>query len=215
MDSGSLLFSGGMKIGIIGSGMVGQSLARGYLQHGHDVRIGTRDGSKPELAAFDTGPTADVATWADLVVICVAGTVTEDLARELAPQLAGKVVVDTTNPLDFSSGKPGLFVGWNDSLGERVQRAAPEAKVVKAYNIVGNGLMVDPEIPGGPPTMFIAGDDEAAKATVTQLLTDTGWEVADLGGIDASRLLEPMCIAWVAYSIATGARDHAFKMLTS
>jgi predicted dinucleotide-binding enzyme len=129
----------------------------------------------------------------------------------LKDELAGKVVIDTTNPLEFSTGKPGLFVGWNDSLGEQIQRAIPDAKVVKAYNIVGNALMVDPDVPGGPPTMLIAGDDGDAKKTVTELLTDTGWEVSDLGGIEASRHLEPMCIAWVLHGFASGGWEHAFK----
>jgi predicted dinucleotide-binding enzyme len=108
-----------------------------------------------------------------------------------------------------------LFVGFEDSLGEQVQKAAPGARVVKAYNTVGNTLFVDPQLPGGPPTMFIAGNDDAAKATVTQLLEDTGWEVADLGGIEASRWLEAMCMAWVAYGARTGTWNHAWKLLRS
>jgi hypothetical protein len=108
---------------------------------------------------------------------------------------------------------PTLFVGTTDSLGERVQRAAPGARVVKAYNTVGNALMVDPQLPGGPPTMFVAGDDPEAKALVAGLLQDTGWDVADLGGITAARWLEALAMAWVAYGVSSGSWDHAVKLL--
>ena len=135
-----------------------------------------------------------------------------DLVSSLAAQLDGTVLVDATNPIDASSGVPRLFVGHDDSLGERVQRAAPGAKVVKAYNTVGNALMVDPQLPGGPPTMFIGGDEDG-KAVVTRLLQETGWDVADLGGIEASRYLEPLCMAWVAYAVRTGTWGHAFRLL--
>jgi predicted dinucleotide-binding enzyme len=129
--------------------------------------------------------------------------------------LGSGVVCQALATAEFSTGKPELFVGWHSSLGEQVQRAAPQAKVVKAYNIVGNTLMVDPQLPGGAPTMLIAGDDDPAKATVTALLADTGWDVADLGGIDASRYLEPMCIAWVLHGMRTGSWGHAFKLVTA
>jgi predicted dinucleotide-binding enzyme len=201
-----------VRIGILGSGVVGRALASGYAAHGHEVRIGTRQ------AGIDGVPTAsprEVAEVAELVVLAVAGGVAVDLVTELAEQLAGKVLVDATNPLDMSSGGPRLFVGTTDSLGERVQRAAPAARVVKAYNTVGNTLMVDPQLPGGPPTMFIGGDDDDAKATVTRLLEETGWEVADLGGIEAARALEPMCLAWTTYAFRTGTWGHAFTLLRS
>ncbi len=199
-----------MRIGILGSGAVGQALARGYAAHGHEVRIGTR---QPEIDGHRVGSPSDVAREAELVVLAVRGDAAVDLVESLSEQLDGKVLVDATNPLDHSSGTPRLFVGHDDSLGERVQRAAPRARVVKAYNTVGNALMVDPQLPGGPPTMCIGGDDEAAKRTITQLLVDTGWDVADLGGIDASRYLEPLCMAWVAYGVRNGTWVHAFKLL--
>jgi predicted dinucleotide-binding enzyme len=199
-----------MKIAILGSGVVGQALATGYPKHGHEVKIGTR---QSEVGGHPVDTPTGAAAWGDIVVIAAKGEVAVELATSVREQTAGKVVIDTTNPLDFSTGKPELFVGWNDSLGEQVQRAIPAARVVKAYNIVGNTLMVDPELAGGPPTMLIAGNDAGAKATVTELLTDTGWEVADLGGIEASRHLEAMCIAWVLYGISKGGWDHAFKVL--
>ncbi|PRY52165.1 hypothetical protein LY71_101542 [Geodermatophilus tzadiensis] len=199
-----------MRIGILGSGQVGRALARGYARHGHEVRIGTR---RDDVDGLPTGPPAEVAAAAELVVLAVLGSAAEALAGSLADELDGRVLVDTTNPLDVSTGTPQLFVGHTDSLGERVQRAAPGARVVKAYNTVGNALMVDPQLPGGPPSMFIGGDDQAAKDTVTALLRDTGWDVVDLGGIEASRWLEPMCLAWVAHGARTGTWEHAFRLL--
>ena len=199
-----------MKIAILGSGVVGQALATGYPKHGHEVRIGTR---QSEVGGHPVDTPAGAAAWGDLVVLALKGDAAVELATSVKKELGSKTVIDTTNPLEFSTGKPGLFVGWNDSLGEQIQRAVPDAKVVKAYNIVGNTLMVDPDLPGGPPTMLIAGNDDTAKKTVTDLLTDTGWEVADLGGIEASRHLEAICIAWVLYGIGSGGWDHAFKVL--
>ncbi len=199
-----------MRIGVLGSGDVGQALTRGYLRHGHDVRIGTR---KSDVSGLPVGPAAEVAAAAELVVLAVLGSAAVGLVQQLAPQLDGKVVVDATNPLDFSTGAPRLFVGIDDSLGEQVQRAAPGSRVVKAYNTVGNALMVDPDLPGGPPTMLLCGDDDAAKTVVGALLEETGWDVVDLGGIEASRSLEPLCLAWVAYGMRTGTWQHAFRLL--
>jgi 8-hydroxy-5-deazaflavin:NADPH oxidoreductase len=201
-----------MRIGIVGSGDVGKALARGFIAHGHEVLVGSR---KPSVEGLPTGSPHDVAEWAELVVLAVAGAAAEELAGSLAQPLAGKVLVDATNPLEFSTGGPQLFVGHLDSLGERVQRAAPQVRVVKAYNTVGNTLMVDPQLPGGPPTMLIGGDDDDAKSVVTGLLEDTGWEVADLGGIQSSRYLEPLGMAWVAYGIRHSSWDHAFRLLHS
>jgi len=199
-----------MRIGILGSGVVGQALARGLARHGHDVRIGTR---KDAIDDLPVGSPADVVADADLVFLSVHGAAAVEVVTGVREQLAGKVVVDTTNPLDFSTGAPALFVGHTDSLGEQVQRALPEARVVKAYNTVGNTLMVDPDLPGGPPSMFLGGDSDEAKAVVTELLQSTGWDVVDLGGIEASRWLEPMCMAWVAHGARSGGWDHAFKLL--
>src|SRR3954465_4782014 len=198
-----------MEIGILGSGVVRRALASGLARHGHRVRIGTR---RAEIEGVPSGAPAEVVRVAELVVLAVNGRVAVDLAGSVAAELEGKVLVDATNPLD-PSRPPGLFVGTTDSLGEQVQRAVPGARVVKAYNTVGNALMVDPDLPGGPPTMFLAGNDPAAKATVTELLEQTGWGGADLGGIEASRWLEAMCMAWTTYGFATGTWNHAFKLL--
>jgi len=199
-----------MRIGILGSGVVGRALARGLARHGHEVRIGTR---KEAVEDLPVGSPADVVQDADLVFLSVAGAVAVQVVESVRGQLPGTVLVDTTNPLEFSSGGPALFVGHTDSLGEQVQRAVPEAHVVKAYNTVGNTLMVDPDLPGGPPSMLIGGDSQDAKAVVTGLLEATGWDVVDLGGIEVSRYLEPMCIAWVLHGARTGTWDHAFRLL--
>jgi predicted dinucleotide-binding enzyme len=199
-----------MRIGILGSGVVGQALARGLARHGHEVRIGTRQDAVEDLPV---GPPGDVVDSAEVVYLSVAGTAAVEVATGVRQQLGAKVLIDTTNPLDFSSGRPGLFVGHTDSLGEQVQRAVPEARVVKAYNTVGNTLMVDPDLPGGPPSMFLGGDSDEAKAVVSGLLEETGWDVVDLGGIEASRYLEPMCIAWVLHGARTGDWEHAFRLL--
>jgi 8-hydroxy-5-deazaflavin:NADPH oxidoreductase len=197
-----------MRIGILGSGVVGPALARGWTRHGHKVRIGTR---QAQIEGLSTGSPQEVAAEAELVVLAVRGEAAVEVVSGLAAELEGKVLIDSTNPL----GGTGMFVGTTDSLGEQVQRAVPGARVVKAYNTVGNALMVDPDLPGGPPTMFLAGNDPGAKATVTDLLEETGWDVADLGGIEASRWLEAMCMAWVAYGRASGGWGHAFKLLRS
>jgi 8-hydroxy-5-deazaflavin:NADPH oxidoreductase len=199
-----------VRIGILGSGVVGRALAAGYLRHGHEVRVGTRQSAVEDLPV---GSPAQVVADAEVVVLAVQGAAAVELVSRLAAELDGKILVDATNPLDASAGGPQLFVGTTDSLGEQVQRAVPGARVVKAYNTVGNALMVDPDLPGGPPTMFIAGNDPAAKETVVGLLRETGWDVADLGGIEASRYLEPMCMAWVAYGARNGTWTHAFRLL--
>ena len=199
-----------MRIAVLGSGQVGQALARGYLRHGHDVVIGTRQEAVEDLPV---GRPAEAVSDADLVVLAVQGTAAVGLVTSLATELGGRVLVDATNPLQMGNGGPTLFVGTTDSLGEQVQRAASRARVVKAYNTVGNALMVDPDVPGGRPTMFVAGDDADAKERVADLLRSTGWDVADLGGIEASRWLEAMCMAWVAYGATHGTWDHAFGLL--
>ena len=147
-------------------------------------------------------------------MLSVLGTAAEDVLRSAGPdRLAGKVVLDASDPLDFSSGRPGLFVGTTDSLGERLQRLVPRASVVKGLNIVLADVMVDPSLTGGEPDMFIAGDSDEAKQTVTTLLAEFGWPVVDLGGIESARWLEALSLAWVVYSHRTGRTHHAFKLV--
>lgn len=209
-----------VKVGILGSGDVGKALARGFILVGHEVKIGSRDPEK--LADFvasageraSAGTFEETAQFGDILVLATLGNAAAN-AIDMAGKsnFDGKVVIDTTNPLDFSSGGPQLSVGFNDSLGEQVQRLLPKARVVKAFNTVGNAHMVQPDFPNGPPTMFLAGDDDEAKRLVSQICEHFGWDVADLGGIEASRYLEPMCMAWVIYGVRTKSWNHAFKLL--
>jgi predicted dinucleotide-binding enzyme len=213
-----------MKIGILGTGDVGRTLANGFLTLGHEVKLGAREATNEKAAnwAKGAGPKASHGTFADaaefgeIVVLCTLGVAYESVLKAAGPQrLEGKVLIDTTNPLDFSTGMPPtLAVGHTDSGGEQVQRTVPGARVVKAFNIVGNTNMFRPELPGGPPDMLICGNDADAKRKVTSILNDFGWpEVVDFGGIESSRYLEPLCITWVLYGVATKGWGHALKML--
>jgi 8-hydroxy-5-deazaflavin:NADPH oxidoreductase len=213
-----------MRIGIFGTGEVGRALGKGFLTLGHEVKLGAREAANEKALAWvkESGPKASSGTFAEaaefgeLVVLCTLGVAYESVLKAAGSQrLEGKVLIDTTNPLDFSKGKPpGLAVGHTDSGGEQVQRTVPGARVVKAFNIVGNASMFRPEFPGGPPDMFICGNDADAKRQVTSILNDFGWpEVVDLGGIERSRYLEPLCITWTLYGVATKQWGHALKML--
>jgi predicted dinucleotide-binding enzyme len=186
--------------------------------------IGSRDPNKPELrewlaaegTGIQAGTFAQAAEHGELVVLGVLGNAALDVIADAdARNFSGKVVIDATNPLDFSGGfPPKLSVSGEDSLGERVQRALPDAKVVKAFNTIGSPYFVDPAFSEGAPTMFIAGDDEGSKETVRDALSDFGWsQTIDLGGIEGSRELEAICIAWVKIGGARGAWDHGFKLL--
>jgi 8-hydroxy-5-deazaflavin:NADPH oxidoreductase len=208
-----------MRIGILGSGDVAKALAIGFLARADEVMLGTRDAAK--LAEWRenhpgarSGSFAETAAFGDIVVLATFGTATISAIEQAGPQnFKGKVVIDATNPLRFDEKGPHLAIGFDDSLGERVQRALPEARVVKAFNTVGNQYFVDPQFVGGPPSMFIAGNDDAAKLDVATILRSFGWESIDLGGIESSRYLEPMCMAWLAYGKRTGTWHHAFKLL--
>jgi predicted dinucleotide-binding enzyme len=211
-----------MNIGIIGSGAVGQALATGLAGLGHTTMIGTRDASK--LAEFTganpavkIGSNADAAKFGEIVLLATKWDGTKD-ALELAgaQHLAGKVVVDITNALDFSSGKPALSLGWNTSAGELVQSWLPESHVVKALNIVTAAAMTHPKtFIGGDPDMFIAGNDAGAKKTVSSLLESVGWGVVDLGDITMSRYIEPLAMIWITYGFNSGwtKTTHGFKLI--
>jgi predicted dinucleotide-binding enzyme len=209
-----------VRVGILGSGDVGRALATGFAGLGHSVKIGSRDPEKLREWAESAGPQvstgtfADVAQFGDILVLATLGVGTEEAIRLAGiDAFAGKVVIDTTNPLDFSTGAPALSIGHTNSLGEVIQRLLPKARVVKAFNTVGNALMVNPQLPGGPPDMFLCGNDDDAKKIVAQICAHFGWGVIDLGSIEGSRFLEPMCLTWVLHGIRSGSWRHAFKML--
>lgn len=212
-----------MRVGILGSGDVGRALGNGFLALGHEVRMGAREAGNPRAAEWaraagergSAGTFAAAAEFGDVVVLATAWSGTENALALAGPDnLAGKVVIDATNPLaPRPDGPPGLALGHTDSGGEQVQRWLPGARVVKAFNIVGNPHMFRPDFPGGPPDMFICGNDESAKVVVTEILTAFGWPVTDIGGIEGARLLEPLCILWVTYGVRAGSFNHAFKVL--
>ena len=209
-----------LKIGILGSGSAGRTLANGFLDHAHRAMIGSRTPDKLRDWQRQAGREAQVGTFAqaaqfgELIILSVNGRAAEDVIR-LAnlENFAGKIVLDASDPLDFSSGRPGLFVGTTDSLGERVQRLIPNAYVVKGLNIVQADVMINPTLTGGEPDMFIAGDSDEAKQIVTNLLEEFGWPVIDMGGIESARWLEALSLAWVVYSHRTGKTHHAFKLI--
>jgi 8-hydroxy-5-deazaflavin:NADPH oxidoreductase len=209
-----------VRIGIIGSGDVGRALAAGFAGLGHDVKIGSRDPQKlVDWAAtagphVSTGTFAEAAEFGDILVLATLGVATQEAIRLAGiDAFDGKVVIDTTNPLDFGDGTPRLAIGHTDSLGEVIQRLLSRARVVKAFNTVGNTLMVNPQLPGGPPDMFLCGNDEDAKKIVAQICKHFGWGVIDVGGIESSRHLEPMCMVWVLHGVRSGTWTHAFKLL--
>lgn len=211
-----------MKIGVLGTGDVGRTLAAGFARRGHQVMIGTRNpvDQKVQTWKTETGAGAEVGTFAEaaafgsVLILATRWEGTENAIRLAGPEsFAGKVVIDATNPLDFSTGAPRLAVGHTDSGGEHVQRWLPGAHVVKAFNTVGYALMVDPHLPGGPPDLFICGDSPDAKHAAARLAAELGWPTIDVGGIEGARYLEPLAMLWVAYGFSTNTWTHAFKLL--
>ncbi len=207
------------KVGVLGSGDVGKVLARGFKKHGHDVRIGSREGTR--LADWSAehgiheGTFSEVVTHGELLVLAVAGHAAEGLVRSLAGLLVGQTVIDTTNPIGGApvNGVLPYFTGPNESLMERLQKAAPDARFVKCFSSVGNAAMVNPTYEGGRPTMFIAGDNADAKAEVAGVLEQFGWESEDVGGVECARVIEPLCQLWCARGFLQGKWTHAFKLL--
>lgn len=211
-----------MKIGILGSGDVAKTLAAGFLKHGHTVMLGTRDTARlAEFAAahppVQLGSFADAAGFAELAVLAVRGSAAADVLRAAGPeQLAGKTVIDTTNPIADAPPVNGVlqfFTGPNESLLERLQMQAPDARLVKAFNSVGSACMVHPALNGGPPTMFIAGRHAQARAQVAAILQEFGWHVADMGAAEAARAIEPLCMLWCIPGFVRNDWVHAFKLL--
>lgn len=205
-----------MKIGILGSGMVGQTLAKGFSTENHKVRIGSRDGHVVEDWDGGVGKFAEITDWAEVVVLAVKGAAAEEVVKDLKKNLAGKLVIDTTNPLSDTPVQDGVlsyFTGPNESLMERLQIVAPETHFVKAFNSVGNAVMVHPDFGDTMPTMFIAGNDDEAKNQTRTLLKELGWEVEDLGKAAGARAIEPLCMLWCIPGFLHNDWFHAFKLL--
>jgi len=211
------------KIGIIGSGIVGQTLASGFIKQGYEVMIGT--GNAAKLADWktyagekaNTGTFADAAAFGELVVLAVKGTAAEEaIMRAGGSTLSGKTVIDATNPiaeLPPDNGVLRFFTSLDESLMERLQKANPEVHFVKAFNSVGNAFMVNPQFPGGKPTMFICGNDDVAKTDVKLILDQFGWDVEDMGKAEAARAIEPLCMLWCIPGLLRNQWTHAFKLL--
>jgi len=211
-----------MKIGIIGSGLVATTLGSGFLKHGHDVALGTRDTTKladwakenPEGRVLSFSETAK---FAEVVVLAVKGTVAADALRAAGQaNLAGKIVIDATNPITEAppvNSVLNFFTSHDDSLMEKLQREFSSARFVKAFNSVGASCMVNPQFKGGKPSMFICGNDDAAKKTVTTVLDQFGWETEDMGSAEAARAIEPLCILWCIPGFRNNDWVHAFKVL--
>ncbi len=211
------------KIGVLGSGAVGTSLADGFIKLGHEVMRGSRDGSKlaewkqKAGAKAKTGTFAEAARFGDVVVIAVKGAGAEPCVEACAGGLDGKTVLDTTNPISETAppidGVLQFFTGPNESLMERLQKRAPKAHFVKAFSCVGNDLMVNPKLGGQVPTMFICGNEEKARAEAKELLAAFGWETEDMGTAVAARAIEPLCILWCIPGFRSNRWNHAFKLL--
>lgn len=211
-----------MKIGVIGSGDVGTTLAGGFLKHGHDAVIGTRDPAKlKEWAAQHPKARvlsfAEAAKFGEVIVLAVKGSAAADALRAAGPSnLSGKVVIDANNPIADAPPQNGLlkfFTTPDESLMERLQREFASARFVKAFNSVGSDRMVNPRFAAGKPTMFICGNDEAAKKIVAGMLDQFGWETADMGKVEAARAIEPLCILWCIPGFLRNEWTHAFKLL--
>lgn len=211
-----------MKIGVIGSGTVGEVLSNGFLKHGYRVMRGSRAPAK--LTAWkdgagqnaSTGTLSQTAAYGEVVVLAVKGSAAEDAVTACQGALNGKAVIDTTNPIDERPPEAGVlhfFTTHDESLLERLQRVAPGAHFVKAFSSVGSGLMVNPALREGRPTMFICGNDAAAKVQVGTILDQFGWDSADMGQAPAARAIEPLCMLWCIPGFLNNSWGHAFKLL--
>jgi 8-hydroxy-5-deazaflavin:NADPH oxidoreductase len=218
-----------MKVGILGSGDVGRILGKAFLSEGHEVLLGTRDTSKEAVVKWQTenpsaklGSFADAAQFGELLVLASLGSAAVDVLNLAGiNNLAGKTIIDATNPIEHDAkGMPladngviRYFTNSNESLMERLQKLAPKANFVKAFNSVGNPFMYKPNFPAGKPTMFICGNNADAKATVTSILEQFDWESADMGMVESARAIEPLCILWCVPGFLQNQWTHAFKLL--
>ena len=211
-----------MKIGILGSGDVAQTLAAGFATHGHSVMMGTRTAAKladwaRKNSAVQVGSVADSAKFGEVIVLAVKGTAAQAaLPAAGAVNLAGKTVIDATNPIADEPPINGVlkyFSTLDESSMERLQREFSDGNFVKAFNSVGSACMVNPKFKDGRPTMFICGNNDDAKQTVTKLLDQFGWDVADMGKAESARAIEPLCMLWCIPGFLRNDWTHAFKLL--
>ena len=212
-------------VGVIGSGSVAKTLAKGALSKGYSCCIGSRTIDKVKAIAeevgngLEYGTLQEVGKKADIVILAVKGSAAETVVKSISREIAGKVVIDACNPIDEAAGRKDGIIQYfklpgDVSLIEHLQTVVPEANFVKAFNSVGSGLMVDPKFKQGVPSMFICGNDAKAKATVTELLTKFGWETCDMGSAKSGYCIEQLCILWCARGFNDGKWNHAFHLLT-
>lgn len=212
-----------MKIGILGSGVVGQTLGLGFIKYGHQVKIGTQHpaklndwlkkaGSKGSVGSFN-----EAAEFGELIVLSVKGSAAIKVLESAGGKnLSGKTIIDTTNPIADAPPVNGVlqfFTDINYSLMEDLQINFPKANFVKAFSCVGSAAMVNPDFGNQKPTMFIAGKNENAKKTVKEILDAFGWEAEDMGTAEAARAIEPLCILWCIPGFRENRWTHAFKLL--
>lgn len=211
------------RIGVLGSGIVGQVLANGFIKHGYEVMIGTNDPSKHAALGEQTGGKAAIgnfevtAKFGEIIVLASKGTAAESAIRIAGlANLGGKTVIDTTNPIADAAPVNGVlqyFTTTGESLMERLQAMAPGANFVKAFNSVGNAFMINPDFKGIRPSMFLCGNSDSAKAEVTEIIETFGWEPEDMGKAEAARAIEPLCILWCIPGFTKNQWNHAFKLL--
>jgi predicted dinucleotide-binding enzyme len=210
------------KVGILGSGDVGKTLAKGFLKHGYQVAIGSDHAEK--LAEFKReNPQMETVTFeqaaqsGDIVVLCIKGTIAEKIIEKIKRHLSGKTVIDTTNPIADAPPENGVlkyFTSFEQSLMERLQKIAPDAQFVKAFNSIGSGLMINPDFRDNTkPTMFICGNNDDAKKKVHEILEKFGFETEDMGKAESARAIEPLCMLWCIPGFLRNEWAHAFKLL--
>lgn len=211
------------KVGILGSGIVGQTLANGFLKYGYEVMVGTRDltkltewkenaGEKGQIGSF-----SDSAAFGSILVLAVKGSIAIN-ALEMAgdDNLKNKTIIDATNPIADAPPDNGVikyFTGPNQSLMEQYQETYPNAHFVKAFSCIGNAKMVNPDYHGQKPTMFICGNNADAKTEVSSILDLFGFDIADMGSIEAARAIEPLAMLWCIPGLINNQWDHAFKLI--
>jgi predicted dinucleotide-binding enzyme len=210
-----------MKIGILGSGIVAQTLAGGFIKYGHEVMVGTGNPSKlkefqeknlkAKIGTFD-----QAATFGDTIVVAVKGTAAEEVVRSVSNKISGKTVIDTTNPIANKPPVNGVlefFTSMNESLMERLQKIVPSANFVKCFNNAGSYTYINPDYAGGKPTMFICGNNDASRKEVSEILNAFGWEAADMGKANAAGAIEQLCVLWCIPGLNGAGWTHAFKLL--
>jgi 8-hydroxy-5-deazaflavin:NADPH oxidoreductase len=212
-----------MKIGIIGSGTVAQTLGAGFIKHGHEVVLGTRETAKLEdwrkkNPKAKLGSFADAARFGEAIVLAVQGAHADNAVKMAGPDnLSGKPVMDATNPIGGAPNAEGilpLFASPAGSLMEELQALAPKAQFVKCFNSVGAPAMVNPAFKNGERgTMFICGNDESAKKAVSGILEQLGWDAEDMGRASAARAIEPLVTLWCIPGFKDNDWFHAFKMV--